>query len=71
MLMLALECGFLSMIPVAVMSFAFISAGSAILSLVISCAGWFYTFSQYIMLSKRDAAAWLDSKPIREPEGGH
>jgi len=71
MLMLALECGFLSMIPVAVMSFAFISAGSAILSLVVSCVGWFYTFSQYIMLSKRDAAYWLDSKPIKEPEGGH
>jgi len=54
-----------------VMSFAFISAGSAILSLVVAFVGWFYTFSQYIMLSKRDAAYWLDSKPIKEPEGGH
>jgi tetrahydromethanopterin S-methyltransferase subunit C len=69
MLMLTAECGFLSMIVAAVMSFAFISAGSALISLIIALGGWFYTYSQYIEMSKRDAAAWLDSKPIPEVEG--
>jgi len=69
MLMLTAECGFLSMIVAAVMSFAMISAGSAIISLIIAIVGWFYTYSKYFEMSKRDAAAWLDSKPIPDTEG--
>jgi tetrahydromethanopterin S-methyltransferase subunit C len=69
MLMLTAECGFLSMIVAAVMSFAFISAGSALISLIIALGGWLYTYTQYFEMSKRDAAAWLDSKPIPEVEG--
>ncbi|KAF5031025.1 Tetrahydromethanopterin S-methyltransferase, subunit C [anaerobic digester metagenome] len=69
-LMLAAECGFLSMIPVAIISFAFIAFIPAIISLVISVVGWFYTYAQYIELSKRDAYAWLDAQPILEPKGG-
>ena len=69
MLMLALECGFLSMIPVAFMSIAYLSLPAVVVSIVVSLAGWFYTYSQYLCLSKRDAAAWLDAKPIKEPEG--
>ena len=69
-LMLAAECGFLSMIPVAIISFAFIAFVPALISLVISIVGWFYTYTQYIELSKRDAYAWLDAKPILEPKGG-
>lgn len=69
MLILAAECGFLSMITVALMSFAFISIGAAIVSFVVSIVGWIYTYMQYIQLAKRDAAMWLDSKPIVEPEG--
>jgi tetrahydromethanopterin S-methyltransferase subunit C len=69
MLMLTAECAFLSMIVASVMSFAFISAGSAIISLLVAIIGWFYTYSQYIEMSKRDAAAWLDSKPIPDTEG--
>ena len=69
MLMLTAECGFLSMIVAAVMSFAFVSAGSALISLIIAIIGWLYTYGQYFEMSKRDAAAWLDSKPIPETEG--
>jgi tetrahydromethanopterin S-methyltransferase subunit C len=69
MLMLTAECAFLSMIMAAVMSFALISAGSAIISLVVAIIGWCYTYQQYMVLSKRDAAAWLDAKPIPEVEG--
>jgi tetrahydromethanopterin S-methyltransferase subunit C len=69
MLMLTAECGFLSMIVAAIMSFAMISAGSALISLVIAIIGWAYTYCQYIILSKRDAAAWLDAKPIPDVEG--
>jgi len=69
MLWLAGECGFLSMITVAVMSLAFLSLNAALVSLGISIILWAYTYSQYITLSKRDAASWLDSKPIVEPEG--
>jgi tetrahydromethanopterin S-methyltransferase subunit C len=69
MLMLAAECGFLSMIPVAFMSIAYLSLTAVIVSVIVSVAGWLYTYNQYICLSKRDAAAWLDAKPIREPEG--
>ena len=69
MLMLTAECGFLSMIVAAIMSFAFISTGSAMISLLVAILGWAYTYNQYICLSKRDAAAWLDSKPIPDMEG--
>ncbi len=69
-LMLAAECGFLSMIPIAVISFAFISFIPALISLLVSIIGWFYTYAEYIKLSKRDAYAWLDSQPILEPKGG-
>lgn len=69
MLMLAIECGFLSMITAAVMSMALINMGAALISLVVAIIGWYYTFARYIELSKRDAAAWLDSKPIPEVEG--
>ncbi len=69
-LMLAAECGFLSMIPIAVISFAFIAFIPALISLVVSIVGWLYTYMRYIELSKRDAYAWLDAKPILEPKGG-
>lgn len=69
MLMLAAEVGFLSMIAVAIMSLALISLGPALLSIIIALIGWWYTYNQYIVLSKRDAAAWLDAKPFPEAEG--
>ncbi len=69
MLMLTAECGFLSMIVAAIMSFALVSAGAALISLIIALIGWLYTYCEYIELSKRDAAAWLDTKPIPEMEG--
>ncbi len=69
MLMLTAECGFLSMIVAAVMSFALVSAGSALISLLVAILGWAYTYNQYICMSKRDAAAWLDAKPIPDMEG--
>jgi tetrahydromethanopterin S-methyltransferase subunit C len=68
MLMLAAECGFLSMIVAAIMSFALISAGSALIALLVAIIGWAYTYQQYMEMSKRDAAAWLDAKPIPEAE---
>jgi len=68
-LTLAAECGFLSMIVVAVISFAFVASFAAIISLVVAVAGWYYTFVKYIEYSKRDAYAWLDAKPILEPKG--
>jgi tetrahydromethanopterin S-methyltransferase subunit C len=69
MLMLTAECGFLSMLVAAIMSFALISAGSALISLIVAIIGWVYTYQQYMEMSKRDAAAWLDAKPIPEVEG--
>ncbi|MDK2990004.1 tetrahydromethanopterin S-methyltransferase subunit MtrC [Methanoculleus sp.] len=69
-LMLAAECGFLSMITVAIISFAFIGFLPALVALLISIIGWIYTYVKYIELSKRDAYAWLDAKPILEPKGG-
>ena len=69
MLMLTAECGFLSMIVAAIMSFALISVGSALISLLIAIVGWAYTYYQYFAMSRRDAAAWLDSKPIPDVEG--
>jgi tetrahydromethanopterin S-methyltransferase subunit C len=68
-LMLAAECGFLSMLGVAVISFAFIGVVAAFISLLVSAIGWYYTFAAYVKLSQRDAYAWLDSKPIKEPGG--
>jgi tetrahydromethanopterin S-methyltransferase subunit C len=68
-LMLALEVGFLSMIVVAVMSYAFLDKISATIGLVVALICWFYTYRKYIDLSKRDAYAWLDSKPIQEVGG--
>ena len=69
MLMLTAECGFLSMIVAAVMSFALINAASALIALIVAIIGWVYTYGQYMEMSKRDAAAWLDAKPIPEVEG--
>ncbi|MCT8336507.1 tetrahydromethanopterin S-methyltransferase subunit C [Methanoculleus sp. Afa-1] len=69
-LMLAAECGFLSMIPIAIISFAFIGMYAALISLVVSIVGWLYTYKKYIELSQRDAYAWLDAQPILEPKGG-
>ncbi|OPY35732.1 MAG: Tetrahydromethanopterin S-methyltransferase subunit C [Methanoregula sp. PtaU1.Bin051] len=69
MLMLTAECGFLSMIVAAVMSFALITTGSALISLIVAIIGWIYTYKQYFALSKRDAADWLDAKPIPDLEG--
>ncbi|MCK4269401.1 MAG: tetrahydromethanopterin S-methyltransferase subunit C [Methanogenium sp.] len=68
-LMLAAECGFLSMIGVSIMSVAFLSIGSVIVSLLVSVIGWAYTYNEYIVLSKRDAYEWLDAKPIKEKGG--
>ena len=69
MLMLTAECGFLSMIVAAIMSFALVDAISAIISLLIALIGWVYTYCEYIKMSNRDAYAWLDSKPIPDVEG--
>ena len=69
MLMLTAECGFLSMIVAAIMSFALINIMSALIALIVAIIGWVYTYSQYMEMSKRDAASWLDSKPIPEVEG--
>jgi tetrahydromethanopterin S-methyltransferase subunit C len=68
MLMLTAECGFLSMIVAAVMSFALINAVAALISLIVAIIGWIYTYQQYMDMSKRDAAAWLDAKPIPDVE---
>ena len=68
-LMLAAEVGFLTMIGVAVMSYAFIDGISATIGLIIALIGWYYTFKKYLELSKRDAFMWLDAKPIREVGG--
>jgi len=68
-LMLAIEVGFLSMIVVAIMSYAFLDMMSATVGLIVSLIGWFYSYKSYIALSKRDAYAWLDSKPIMEVGG--
>lgn len=69
MLMLTAECGFLSMFVAAVMSFALLPFGSALISVLIALIGWVYTYTQYFELSRRDAAAWLDAKPIPDVEG--
>ena len=66
--MLALECGFLSMIVMAVISFVFVSAIAGWISLIVAVIGWIITYSKYVKLSKRDAAAWLDAKPFEDKE---
>jgi tetrahydromethanopterin S-methyltransferase subunit C len=69
MLYLAAECGFLSMIVISLMSAPFVSTPALVISFIVSVVGWFYTYVAYIRLSQRDAAMWLDAKPIVEPEG--
>jgi len=66
--MLTLECGFLSMIVMAIISFAFVSAIAGWISVIVAVIGWLYTYVQYMKLSKRDAAAWLDAKPFEDKE---
>jgi tetrahydromethanopterin S-methyltransferase subunit C len=56
------------MIVAAVMSFALINAVAALISLIVAIIGWIYTYQQYMDMSKRDAAAWLDAKPIPDVE---
>jgi len=70
MFMLAAECGFLTMMMAAIMSFVFLSIGAACISLGIAAISWGYTYCKYFALCRRDAATWLDTKPIPEP-GGH
>ncbi|MFA5394744.1 MAG: tetrahydromethanopterin S-methyltransferase subunit C [Methanogenium sp.] len=67
--MCALECGFLSMITVAIMSIVFLSFIAVVISFVVSIILWGWSYSELIKLSKRDAFAWLDAKPIREVGG--
>jgi tetrahydromethanopterin S-methyltransferase subunit C len=66
--MLAIECGFLSMIIMAVISFVFVSLAAAWISLIVAIIGWFVSYVKYLALSKRDAAAWLDAKPFSDAE---
>lgn len=66
--MLTIECGFLSMIVMAVISFAFVSLVAAWISLIIALVGWYVSYKKYFALSKRDAAAWLDAKPFSDAE---
>ncbi len=64
--MLALECGFLSMIVMAIISFVFVNMIAAWISLVVAVVGWIITYTLYVKLSKRDAAAWLNAKPFED-----
>jgi tetrahydromethanopterin S-methyltransferase subunit C len=66
--MLTIECGFLSMIVMAVISFAFINVIAAWISLIIALLGCCWSYKGYFDLSKRDAAAWLDAKPFSDAE---
>ncbi|MDO9522187.1 MAG: tetrahydromethanopterin S-methyltransferase subunit C [Methanocorpusculum sp.] len=66
--MLAIECGFLSMIIMAVISFVFVSLAAAWISFVVAIIGWAVSYVKYVALSKRDAAAWLDAKPFSDKE---
>jgi tetrahydromethanopterin S-methyltransferase subunit C len=68
-LMLTAEVGFLSMIMVAIFSYAYLGMFAVLINIIVAVVGWYYTYMQYIALSKRDAAAWLDTKPIVEAEG--
>ena len=66
--MLALECGFLSMIVMAVISFVFVTPLAGWISLGVAVVGWIITYAKYVQLSKRDAAAWLNAKPFEDAE---
>jgi len=66
--MLTIACGFLSMIVMAIISFAFIGFLPAVVSLAVGIIGWLITYVKYIRMSKRDAAAWLDAKPFEDAE---
>jgi len=66
--MLALECGFLSMIVMAVISFVFVTPLAGWISLIVAIVGWIITYAKYVQLSKRDAAAWLNAKPFEDAE---
>ncbi len=66
--MLVIECGFLSMIIMAVISFVAVTPIAGWISLVIAVIGWAVSYKKYIALSKRDAAAWLDAKPFVDAE---
>ncbi|HJK00771.1 MAG TPA: tetrahydromethanopterin S-methyltransferase subunit C [Methanocorpusculum sp.] len=66
--MLAIECGFLSMVVMAVISFAFVSFVAAWISLIFALIGWYWSYKQYFALSQRDAAAWLNAKPFSDVE---
>lgn len=66
--MLVIECGFLSMIVMAVISFVTVSMVAGWISLIIAVIGWAVSYKKYIALSKRDAAAWLDAKPFVDAE---
>jgi tetrahydromethanopterin S-methyltransferase subunit C len=57
------------MIMVAIFSYAYLGMFAVLINIIVAVVGWYYTYMQYIALSKRDAAAWLDSKPIVEAEG--
>lgn len=66
MLVLGAECGFLSLLIAAILSFPFIGAGPGLVTLAVAGCGWLWSYSRYIAMSRRDAAAWLDAKPIPE-----
>lgn len=69
MLMLACECGFISMIVASLMALPFMRIDAVLISIIVSVIGWYYTYAKYFELSRRDAAAWLDLSPIPEQEG--
>jgi len=52
------------MMMAAIMSFVFLSVWAACISLGIAVIGWGFTYCRYFTLCRRDAAAWLDTKPI-------
>jgi tetrahydromethanopterin S-methyltransferase subunit C len=66
--MLAIECGFLSMLVMAVISFAFVNMTVAWISLIVALTGFYLSYKNYFALSKRDAAAWIDAKPFSDVE---
>ena len=66
--MLTLECGFLSMIVMAVISFVFVTPIAGWISLIVGVVGWIITYARYVKLSKRDAAAWLNAKPFEDAQ---
>lgn len=68
MFMLAAGCGFLTMIVAAIMSCVFISMTAVLVSLSVAITGWFLSYARYMEMSRRDAAAWLDTKPIPDSE---